>query len=596
MCSLIKHILSPITLATLVLVVVLGGGRSIGEQPKEPRQRIARLIEQLGDADYNVRQRAEEELAKLEFEAFDALRAAETHKDLEIASRAKHLLLRMQANLVRPDDPDEVKRCLAKYRFLRKKERLDRLRVLAGLDHLAGIPALCRLVRFERSEVMSKHAALAIIRTSDKEPPSAELAALLRENLGGSSRPAATWLSTFARFRDDPKAALAEWKKRVAEEQDVARRASDRTDSQIIIALLSHQIHWVCKLGNDQQEVAAAMRMLLGVTGGNASAPPGLADWLVEQRAWEVLNYRPDQFAEHFTRQPKNLLYRLAETYAAKGKEPLVDQAVGKALQLEQSTRISEPMAHMRAAATLQQRGLFKWAEREYRRVIEKTAPNNNYWRSAYSLLADMLHGRDENLRAAKTIEEMLAALDKENLLPAAGGPNAGADEAKELRAQMYSLFACHWAAQGDRAKQQQFLDKALEAVPGNVEALIAAYHLPGATPEYRKNIVGLIQQVATKIRDQLKRNPNRSPLCNELAWLVSNTEGDLDEALRLAQRATRLRPGYAGYHDTLARCYFAKSDYKRAVECQTRAAKAEPHNKLLARQLELFEKKLKEQ
>jgi hypothetical protein len=202
MCSLIKHILSPITLATLVLVVVLGGGRSIGEQPKEPRQRIARLIEQLGDADYNVRQRAEEELAKLEFEAFDALRAAETHKDLEIASRAKHLLLRMQANLVRPDDPDEVKRCLAKYRFLRKKERLDRLRVLAGLDHLAGIPALCRLVRFERSEVMSKHAALAIIRTSDKEPPSAELAALLRENLGGSSRPAATWLSTFARFRD----------------------------------------------------------------------------------------------------------------------------------------------------------------------------------------------------------------------------------------------------------------------------------------------------------------------------------------------------------------------------------------------------------
>ena len=80
----------------------------------------------------------------------------------------------------------------------------------------------------------------------------------------------------------------------------------------------------------------------------------------------------------------------------------------------------------------------------------------------------------------------------------------------------------------------------------------------------------------------------------NQLAWLVSNTEGDYDEALRSSQRSLELRPETPGYLDTLGRCYYAKGDYKSAVLYQSRAAELEPHSVQIRRQLEFFQAALK--
>ena len=41
---------------------------------------------------------------------------------------------------------------------------------------------------------------------------------------------------------------------------------------------------------------------------------------------------------------------------------------------------------------------------------------------------------------------------------------------------------------------------------------------------------------------------------------------------------------------DTLARCYYAKGDYARAVQTQRRAADIEPHTRSIQRQLEQFQ------
>jgi hypothetical protein len=59
------------------------------EAVKEPVsvERINRLIKQLGDKDYYVRQRAQDELARLGFEAFDALGAATTNVSPETATQ-----------------------------------------------------------------------------------------------------------------------------------------------------------------------------------------------------------------------------------------------------------------------------------------------------------------------------------------------------------------------------------------------------------------------------------------------------------------------------------------------------------------------------
>ena len=58
-----------------------------GERKEATPERIAELIDQLGADDYFQREKAQAELAAMSFEAFDALSAAESHPDIEIAAR-----------------------------------------------------------------------------------------------------------------------------------------------------------------------------------------------------------------------------------------------------------------------------------------------------------------------------------------------------------------------------------------------------------------------------------------------------------------------------------------------------------------------------
>jgi Flp pilus assembly protein TadD len=77
------------------------------------------------------------------------------------------------------------------------------------------------------------------------------------------------------------------------------------------------------------------------------------------------------------------------------------------------------------------------------------------------------------------------------------------------------------------------------------------------------------------------------------LAWLVGNTEGDLDEALRASHRSLELAPETSGYLDTLGRCYFARGDCEKAVKYQSRAVDLDPHSGQIRRQLDFFKQAL---
>ena len=82
---------------------------------------------------------------------------------------------------------------------------------------------------------------------------------------------------------------------------------------------------------------------------------------------------------------------------------------------------------------------------------------------------------------------------------------------------------------------------------------------------------------------------------CNQFAWLVGNTEGDFQEAVRISRRSVELSPQAGGLWDTLGRCYFAAGDLPNAIKAQQRAMKFEPHSGQMQRQLELFQKTLAE-
>ena len=132
-------------------------------------------------------------------------------------------------------------------------------------------------------------------------------------------------------------------------------------------------------------------------------------------------------------------------------------------------------------------------------------------------------------------------------------------------------FFACHWETKGDAAKHREYLDKALKADPTDVDVLIACYRLPDQTPEYPREDRRPDQEVGGG--ESASRSPKRlrqQHTCrryNQFAWLIGNTEGDFDEALKCSQKSLELKPDKGGYYDTLARVYFAKGDLENAVK-----------------------------
>ena len=129
------------------------------------QEQIDKLIDQLGDKDYYVRQRAQNELARLSFDAFDALTAATTNDDLEIAYRAKYLLRLMRVEWMAKNDPPEVKEKLKDYELQPEEARQARMHDLAVMTEGKGLLALCRLIRFEKSDTLSKIGVTELLKS-----------------------------------------------------------------------------------------------------------------------------------------------------------------------------------------------------------------------------------------------------------------------------------------------------------------------------------------------------------------------------------------------------------------------------------------------
>jgi len=496
------------------------GGLGAENGPEPIQKRIDRLVEQLGDADYAVREQAQSELAKLGFAAYEALQEATTHEDLEIASRATYLLRLIRVQWTQEGDPPEVKKRLEDYEFQTADERLDRIRELSRLPGGQGLAALCRLVRFEGSELLSKYAAIEIL---DRRPAGRAArqrwAKTLRQNLPRGSRAAPRWLLAYLQLHDEPQTALAAWNKLVEAEQALLGRTPAETSSGILASLL----------------------------------------------------------------------YHLAEAQADQGQKQPAEETAARARALNSGKNATALFAHWEVAESLRRRGLFSWAEAEYRHVIDAKVPE--FMVLGHTRLSEMRHDQGKHLAAAETLEEMLRVDPRQvQLILGRMQQTVG-----EIRARMNYFYACHWEEQGDRAKQREYLDKAIEADPGEIDTLIARYKLPDRTPEYHQKTLDLIAKAVAGMRRRIQASPDEPSDYNQLAWLVGNTEGDFDEALKSAHKAVEMSPDSGAYYDTLAHVYFGMGDYQNAVKYQSRAAELEPHSKLIAKQLRVFRAKLEQ-
>jgi tetratricopeptide (TPR) repeat protein len=326
----------------------------------------------------------------------------------------------------------------------------------------------------------------------------------------------------------------------------------------------------------------------------------------MERHYWQPIEQLAERFPDTFAGDPL-LLYRLAEAQLQLGKRELADETAKQAM----SNVPDAATEHTLMAFRLAERGMFSWAEREYRRVMELAEAGSPDDIRSRLLLSEMLHDLENDLEAAKVLEPVVEAFDK-NPSAVQFVQQVFRREPGSVKSRMHYFYAANHARTGDAEKQREALDRAVASDPTDADVLIAMYHLPNPDEEWRERTHKQIDAAVGHFRDQInafqlqaEHAPNEQIKAwyeerlagahNQLAWLVGNTEGDFDEAVRSSRASLEIRPEAGGYFDTLARCYYAKGDYENAVESQRKAVKLEPHSGQIVRQLELFEKALAE-
>ncbi|QNN24909.1 tetratricopeptide repeat protein [Planctomycetales bacterium ZRK34] len=138
--------------------------------------------------------------------------------------------------------------------------------------------------------------------------------------------------------------------------------------------------------------------------------------------------------------------------------------------------------------------------------------------------------------------------------------------------------LANYWFALGQSASNSDFRNRGVELLKS-----MAYAEKPDADAVVAYAIVvyqlGDLNQAEKEYRRALTINPDHVTAKNNLAILVSDRGGNLDEALKLAQEVVDARPRVATFHDTLAHVYLARKDFGKAAESLLEAVKLQPES-----------------
>lgn len=595
-----------LSLAGMLLLGTLAAPASAAAPPAAP-ERIANLIQQLGSAEYAQREQARMALSEMGLEAFDALHQAQLHEDMEIRKQAEYLVRAIRVAWVQEDDPPAVKQILRNYQDESPEERELRLQRLARVPGGVALAPLCRLARFETFDPLSKRAALLAMSYPLPVSPAdtadtAAWPARIDQVIGPSQRTAARWLRLYARYLEDPAATFAQWQTLADEE---TRELELRPDP-IRLVLLREFLRWQVDMWERQgrrAEAIATMRRTLPPQNASLADLRETADWLLQREAWPLIEALAEQFPDAFAQDP-SLIYRRAESLRRQNQPEAADELARQARETQVD---DEPFLHVELGRQLVERGWIDWAEQEFRHTIKSFEAGSHASLEAHIRLGMLYHDLARHAEAYAVLKEVVDLMERNTTLvrrlqELQRDPN-------RVRGQMYFSRALDLHQQGQYEQEREALAQALRNDGINADILIAMFRVPAAPEDWQKQTRDQIDQLAGRFRAAIllaERNyevvPNDDSrdqlalMLNQYAWLVANTQGDVQAALDSSRRSLELAPDDPGYLDTLARCYFAAGDLDNAIKHQRRAAEQEPHAGPIRRQLELFEKTLAEQ
>jgi len=419
---------------------------------------------------------------------------------------------------------------------------------------------------------------------------------------------AADWLHQYVAQLRDPASSAAAWKKFTDEESTRLEKNSGETSSEIVLGLCWNLADIYRQLGDPPAITGILDRMIELAADGSDDTLVSLLAWLTENKSWDVL----DSFlAKHQSRleQSKRPLYYAALARQAQGKQDVAKELAEKAAALESQFRL-EGVA---AAKDLEEHGQFEWAVREYRRAINKQPPESKEYMLACIFLTTLLHDYEHEKEAADTLEPLMKALHSEGRMGQLYGQvreefttrennseRSTLPSPEEIAARYHYYRACQFKQEKDWSRARGELELAIKFDPNDADVLIDMYRLPETTDAWREMTRQRIRKLTDQFQREIEQNPSDANPYNQWAWLISNTEGDFQRAIRYSHRSIELNThgdsGAASFLDTLGRCYYAVGDYKNAVKYERLAVEKNEHFQVMHRQLALFEKALADQ
>jgi tetratricopeptide (TPR) repeat protein len=583
-----------------------------GEQspPKVDRARLAALVDQLGDPEYAQRHAAMQELEQLGGLAIDQLlQAAEQSDDLEVALQARWLVHSIP--LSRPQDPPAVVELLDSYKSASLSRRVTLMHRLLRLEDAAGIEPLARLLRLEQSPAAARAAAALLVREwSPDDPFFRGVIPAIRNGLGSSHRPTAELVAALVDVEEGRPQAIDELLATMDRLQGVSLEsgetpvpaldpADDTSDLAAGLSESTTRIFQRCRLqallaaGRQSQALDEAEVLL--VASDDAEEQAGFLIWCVEHGLAAVVSSL-DFDATGSVDESVELTFAAAVALAAVGEPARAEEVAAAASRLASG----ESMDRLQAAMLLAKWGADEWALREYRRILEDPQPQAVEYVLGAIMYSEFLHDRGQEAEAAAALAAIFQPPAKGFRPPLAGNVDPESilrqldRDPRATRSRMLYFEACAAALRGDTAVQRQKLEESVRTLPKDVDALIALHGLEDATPLQLQAVRRQIDAALELIETEIRANPEEANGYNEFAWLVANTI-DASTPPELVTRATRYSQRSleiaetASYLDTLAHCHAAEGRFDRAVRTQSLAARYEPHNQTIHRNLERF-------
>lgn len=583
---------------------------SPGPEPAAPpggAAEIAELVERLGHPGYAERLDAQRRLLDAGLDAFDALREAQDNPDPEVADAARRLLAEITAARSDRSDPPLVRRWLDAYDGEVLGRDLDVVRALAKMPAETATPALARLARFAPSERAAAEAACLLLSSSERVPSAARVDAMvaavtaLRDRHGPGTRSAANWLDAFVREASG-EAQTERWRDFAEGERLALERGSD----DVSIATVG-TLHW-CWLrsalanGLDAdaadaataltqlREAAPTARLARAVAWASDAERNAVVDGLLETHA--------DLLAT------KRGLYLRAGVAADRGRMAEADALAAEALAAEtpdageDDDPFDVPMdPRFGVAAELLEAGRADWAIAEYESAARGAEDLEGEAVVAAWRLANLHFDAERYAEAAAALAPLVEKIERSRParndyddLPQVQATPPLAPSSGELVARQKFSEALAARAVGDREGELAGLRRAVNADPRDADVLIAMHRVADPPPAFAAETRRRIDDRRRDFEREVWDRPERSEAYNQWAWLVGNTYGDFEKAVRYSRRSLEIAPETAGYLDTLARCLFAAGRLEEAVDAQRRAVELEPRMLVLRRQLEEFE------